>query len=160
MSEVKSPYAPPEFVGLGADNYLGNPHLVTRLVAEYCSKCRALLEQRAAGQIDEARFVKLADGVGGEFADIFAGRNPAFTIIIGYNNVTLNARLRVELGSFWQENRDRYGDDPYRAFFGWLLWAVFNAWQKADGDDTLEEVIAGPSVAQAVRLLLGTDRRA
>lgn len=159
---MKSPYAPPEFVGIGEDHYLGNPQVVSSLVAQYCSHVESWIAQRAAGTLSKERFVQLVDGLGAEYAAIFAGQNPEFRTIEGFHGVwlTLGARLRVELGQYWQDNRGRYDDDPFRVFFAWLAWVVFDAMQKADGDESLQETILSPKIEQAVRLLLGTDRRA
>ena len=76
----------------------------------------------------------------------------------GWNDGSLRPRLMVELGTYWQTNRAKHDGNPYRALFGWLCWATFDAANQAKGDQDLEAGILSGRTSAIIRLLLGADK--
>ena len=140
-------------------NYLGNPEVVGKLVADYCMAVREMLVQRSTGQLDASAFMERINDMAVELSVIFSGKSKEYPPIIGWNAITLGARIKVALGSYWAENHAANGDDPIRTLFVWLCWGVFDAVQRSQGDDELEGVILSDRTASVINMLLGTDRR-
>ena len=140
--------------------YLGSPAVVGALVADYCIAVRDMLVERASGGLAPDEFVARVNEMGSSLSAIFSGRNPDYKPIIGWNAISLGAHVKLALGSYWAEYRDSHGDDPIKVLFAWLCWGVYDAMQRANGDDDLESVILSEHTEPAIRLLLGTDRRA
>ena len=133
--------------------YLGNPDVVERLVAEFCTAVAGLID---AGKVGfKAGIPPLIT----RYADIFSGRSPDYKPMIGYNEVTLPAKLRVDLGPFWPAQRAQWNDDPVQVLLWWLVNYLVDAATKADGDEMLFEVMVGPYVRGVVERLLGIEKR-
>lgn len=93
-------------------------------------------------------------------ADIFSGRDPEWTIIRGYHDFSLGAKLQADLAPHWSKVRAQFNDDPVAVLFDWLAAITVEKVKLADGDDMLLEVMLKPSVQYAVQVLLGTEARA
>lgn len=145
---------------LDNNKYLGNPAVVGGLVADYCLAVRDMLVERSTGDLAPDEFVARVNEMGSDLSAIFSGRNADYRSIIGWNEISLGAHLKVVLGSYWEEYHDSHGDDPVKVLFAWLCWAVYDAMLRADGDDDLEGVILSEHTESAIRLLLGADPRA
>lgn len=135
---------------------LGDPEAVARLVGEFCAGVENLMHGGAASPED---FNDKANALVRRLADIFSGRDAAYKTIAGYNEVRLPAKLRVDLGEFWQKQRAKWGDDPVCVFFEWLFVHTAEFIKRADGDDMLLEVMLKPTAQQAVKVLLGIEQR-
>lgn len=134
--------------------YLGNPDLVTRLVADFCTSLMGLVET-GDGAAFKSGIVILVN----HYADIFAGRLPDYKTVIGYNEVTLPQKLKADLGEFWQAQRSAWDDDPIAVLFWWLVVHLVGSIKRADGDEMLYEVMVTPYVQGVVRRLLGIEAR-
>ncbi|HEX7641992.1 MAG TPA: hypothetical protein VF472_07235 [Burkholderiaceae bacterium] len=145
---------------LGHKRYLGNPSVVGALVGDYCLAVRDMLVERSTGELASDEFVARVNEMGRELSAIFLGRDPDYKPIIGWNAISLAAHLQVALGSYWAEYRDSHANDPVKVLFAWLCWAVYDAMDRANGDDDLEAVILSEHTGAAIRLLLGADCRA
>jgi len=149
---------PESFGHIANDGYLGNPEVVNSLVAEFCTGVFGLLDAVAGGVIGSDEYNKLSDKLIRDHADIFAGRNESFTIILGYP-AALQMKLRADLKSFWQDNRERYEDDSICCLFEWLFVILADKRRIADGDEMLLEVMLKPSIQYTVQVLLGIEER-
>lgn len=151
-------YLPPSLKDALKDNYLGSPEVVQRILGEQIEEILDLLRQASSISSDEFRQQVVANGL--KFSAIFAGENPDYKPVIGWNSrvAGLNARLRVQLGDYWKKHRDECDNDPYRALYGWLVWALYDA-IKADDRDITDMKMAD-RLQTVTRMLLGTDRRA
>lgn len=147
------------FGNAGDKSFLGDPEVVGGLVADYCQTVRTALEQRVAGVLPEDGFIAEIEAERDKYAAIFRGQDAAYTPMIGWNDVSLPIRLKVELGPYWQQNRDKNDDDPVKCLFAWLCWAVFDAVSKAQGDPDLEAEILSERTGSVIRLLIGADQR-
>lgn len=160
--QMKSPYADPEFTGIGEENYLGSPAVVGRLVSTFCYQAEQILVAKGSGVITAdqcaAQFVALCREYGG----IFSGEDPEYKTIIGFHgaNRSLWIRSQVELGEFWREHKDTFGENPVSVMFYWLFLWVLDAFNKADGDDMLLGVMLSPRIEQMNERLLGIEERA
>lgn len=117
------------------------------------------LVARGAGEMEAADMVELALQRSIEFAKIFSGEHPHYIPVKGWNarSVGLGVYLKADLGHFWQSNRAEYGDDPFRVFYGWFLWAVSDAAMKPD--EFIAAATGAARISQAVRLLTGSMKR-
>lgn len=145
-----------EFAGAGSPTYLGNAETVNRLVSEFCARMLPLLNGEAASKED---FVAQYNALCVEYADIFAGRNPQYQTIKGYNEISLPAKLKIDLGPYWQSQRKYCDDDPVRVFFSWLARMLHEKLKIAKDDDLLLGIMFKPTMQQAVKILLGIDPR-
>ncbi len=136
--------------------YLGNSEAVNRLVSEFCAKNMMLFEGGAESKQD---FIDQSKALVREYADIFAGRNPEYQTIKGYNEISLPAKLRVDLGPFWASQRKYWDDDPVCVFFSWLGRMLYEKLKLAHGDEMLLGVMFKPTMQQAIKILLGIDER-
>lgn len=139
--------------------YLGDPEQVSALVGAFCAAIDSLLQDLGAGSVSQARFVELSQSLVRRYADVFAGRNPEYRTIAGYNERTLPIKLKVDLGEFWQSHRQTWNDDPLCVLFEWLFVHVAEAVKRADGDDALLGIMLRPAVEGAVKTLLGVEKR-
>lgn len=151
-------YLPPSFKDATEDNYLGSPEVVQRILADSVEEILELLKQSSSISSEEFRQQISANGL--KFSAIFAGENPDYKPVVGWNSrvAGLNARLRIQLGDYWPKHRDECDGDPYRALYSWLVWAVYDA-IKADDRDITDMKMAD-RLQTVTRMLLGTDRRA
>ena len=148
---------PASFLEAFGDNYLGNPDLVNRLVSEFLVSAEVLLGK--LGTIKPAEFREQANTLIKKSADIFSGRDSDYTVIVGYNKVSLGYKLMADLGEFWQKNRAKWNDDAVAVLFEYLLVMLAESLKKADGDEMLLEIMLKPSVQYAVKVLLGVEQR-
>lgn len=145
--------AQPGFNASLAPNYLGNPTLVSGLVAAFCADVMGLVESHGPEFKRESRDLVM------QLADVFAGRNPEFITIKGYNETSLKGKLMADLGDFWRVQRSDWNDDPAAVLF-WLLFVqLVEALKRADGDEVLFGVIMRPHIQGVVQRLLGIERR-
>jgi hypothetical protein len=147
---------PDSFVDAFDGDYLGDPDVVASLVGEFCAGVENLMNGGASSPKD---FNDKANALVRRLADVFSGRDSAYTGIPGYNEVRLPAKLRVDLGEFWTKQRAKWDDDPVCVFFEWLFVHVAESVKRADGDDMLLGVMLKPTVQQAVKVLLGIEQR-
>lgn len=148
---------PASFADAFADNYLGNPEVVSGLVGQFCANIEHFMNGGTASKDD---FIAKSHAMIREYADIFSGRSEAYKPMVGYNTITLPAKLIADLGPFWAEHRGKWNDDSVCVFFEWLFVTVAEQVKRADGDDFLLEVMLRPTVQQVVKILLGVERRA
>lgn len=153
---------PASFADAFADNYLGNPALVSRLVGTFCAQIDALVIARLAGEITPDQVKANASAEVIRLAAIFAGRDPAYKVIQGYHGQALAAKLIGDLGPHWRAVREQWNDDPTSVLFDWLARLVMEAARKYpdDSDDWMKEVDLKPSIQYAVKVLLGIEERA
>lgn len=151
---------PASFVEQMAPNYLGNPNVVAEILNEFVTEIYGWVGQRSSGAMTADEMTELAYVRSRKFAAIFSGENPDYAGIIGWNTRSgggLGAYLMADLGHYWQNNRDAFGNDPYRACYGWLLWATVDA-MKIDDED-LTALKMGDRLKSVIRLLTGTTKR-
>jgi hypothetical protein len=159
---------PEQFIGDVPDSfalafkqgYLGDPEVVSSLVGGFCASAESLLYNMGSGATSKARFVELSKALVRQYADVFAGRNPDYQTMPGYNERSLQIKLKVDLGEFWQSNRKNWNDDPVCVLFEWLFAHSAESVKRADGDDDLLEIMLKPVVEDAVKILLDIERRA
>ena len=157
---IDNSYLPPSFGEALADNYLGSPRVVARLLKDYCDETWTDLHARSQGTLsaDEGtvRFKVRASAL----ARILGGEDPAYQPIAGWNSIRLKCRVRSVLCSYWDEQRARYDDDAFMVLGAYLVWLVFETMKKVnDGEDQAEAEMA-QAVDVLVRVLLGTEPRA
>lgn len=153
-----------EFISdaLTADNYLGNADLVTALVDGFTEKVHGWAGSTAAGELSKGEFKRLLGAEIDRLADIFMGRNPAYTPIVGWNSrFGVAIALRQSLGAFWDMHGASYANDPCKCAFGWLASSLLTHMHEAAADDDadLAGVQMRVKLAQLVRVLLGVHRR-
>lgn len=150
-------YLPPSFNDAVENNYLGSPDVVQQIIGEYIEKILDLLKQSSSISSEEFRQQVNADGL--KFAAIFSGEDPDYKPVVGWNSrvAGLNARLRIQLGEYWTKHRDECENDPYRALYSWLVWAVYDAVKSDDRD--IADMKMADRLQTLTRMLLGTDRR-
>ena len=143
-----------------APNYLGNPNVVAGILEGFVTEIYRWVEQRSSGTMSAAQMTALAYATSYKFAAIFSGENPDYAGIVGWNTRSgggLAAYLMADLGHYWQSQRDAFGNDPYRVFYGWLLWATVDAMELDDEDLTAMKM--GDRLQSAIRLLTGSTKR-
>lgn len=155
IGEVPEPFA----LALKS-GYLGDPELVASLVGGFCASAEELLGHLRSDVMTKARFVERSKALVHQYADVFAGRNPDYQTIQGYNERSLPNKLRVDLGEFWRSNRHNWDDDPVCVLFEWLFVHVAEFVRRADGDDDLLAIMLKPYVQNTVKHLLGIEQRA
>lgn len=150
---------PPSFEDALKPNYLGSPSVVEKLLGGFVSEIADWVRARGEGKMTAGEMQSEAKERSKEFARIFSGQNPDYIPLLGWNSpsVGLAQYLKIDLGHFWQSNRGDYDDDPFRVFYGWLLWAVVDA--MLEGDDDVTAAKMGSRIGQAVRFLTGTVKR-
>jgi hypothetical protein len=151
---------PESFALAFKQGYLGDPEVVSSLVGGFCASAESLLHNMGSGATSKARFVDRSKALVRQYADVFAGRNPVYQTIAGFNERSLPNKLRVDLGEFWQFNRKNWDDDPVCVLFEWLFVHTAESVKRADGDDDLLEIMLKPVVEGAVKILLDIERRA
>ena len=139
-------------------NYLGSAQVVGGIVADYCLFVRDLLLARARSQITAPEFTAKVNAERDRLADVIAGADPEYPGVDGWNDNMLGMRLRVVLGSYWQQNRAANDGSPYKAFFSYLAWAVFDAVNKSHGDPDIEGETLSAVTAPLIRVLLGAEK--
>lgn len=140
-------------------NFLGDPSVVAQLVGEYAAYVENLIKRTWSKQIDDAECAKQGGELTKRYADIFAGRNEDYHFVKGYNDFTLPAKLKADLGEFWQKRRGDWNDDPVCVLFEWLAMMIADKMKLADGDDMLFGVMIKPSMQYTVKVLLGIEER-
>lgn len=159
MDDLKNSEFPASFAAATSPAYLGSPAVVERVLGEFLSEMVGWLRDRASGAMTAEDMAGKANARGFAFSAIFSGENADYVPIVGWNSRTggLHSRLMADLGSYWRSQRASCGDDPYRVFYAWMLWATFEAMKF--GDDILTPIRMGENIKQATRLLTGTDKR-
>lgn len=149
------------FVDPSHPRYLGNPDVVNRLIARFCAETEADVRQVAARRLEVARAKADMLARAKRYADIVAGRDPEWTIVRGYHNVSLGGKLRADLREFWPKVRDEADNDPYRVLFLWLAALVADAYKRWPdaGDDHMRAEHLRPGVRYANQVLLGVEER-
>ncbi|HPU80794.1 hypothetical protein [Accumulibacter sp.] len=142
------------------DNYLGSATVVSKILEAQVREIFGWVLARSSGKMtaDEMRAaIRLR---GPEFSAIFAGENPDYRPVVGWNSRFggLQDVLRVELGDYWPEQRYACGDDPYRVLYAWLVCSVSTSIM--GGDTDMPCTTMGGSIQQAIRLLIGMPRLA
>lgn len=115
---------------VSSKTFLGNPEVVGGLIADFCMLVREMLMKRSNGEVSAEEFVKEVNLMRDRMAGIFAGRDRQYTSIKGWPQ-ELDSGLRVALGSYWESHRDKNDNHPFKAFFSWLCWAVFDSLKRS-----------------------------
>jgi hypothetical protein len=150
----------PEAFSIPDERNLGNPAVVSRLVGEFCARCEAMTNEVRDKVIDPAAVkVEIGQQIR-RLANIFGGRDPGYTIIRGWHDVSLAGQLIADLGPFWRKQHAEWNDDAIAVLFDWLAAHVIEQTHKCQGDDLLLGVKLKPSIQYAVTSLLGINRRA
>ncbi|HNQ49501.1 MAG TPA: hypothetical protein PKI22_08820 [Hydrogenophilus thermoluteolus] len=152
-----------QFIGVGAgDRYLGDPDVVNRLIAGYCSEVETDLRQVIRGELtpreSEERYMERAK----RYADIISGRDKDWQIVPGYHDVTIKGKFRADLRDFWPKVRHIADDDPHRVFFLWIGALIADAYKRWPSDDMehMRTEFLRPFIRYAVKVLLGIEERA
>jgi hypothetical protein len=150
---------PPSFEQQMAPNYLGNPNVVAGIVQPYLTEILEWVKARSAGTMTAPEMTARAHERAAAFARDFAGENPAYLPIEGWNTRVggLQETIKADLGHYWQSQRAAHGDDPYQVLYAWLVWAVVDALK--DGDDDMANFKMGQRVQQLIRMLTGSAKR-
>jgi hypothetical protein len=140
----------------GAD--LGSSAVVSAVIDGYVEEIFEWLLARSSGTMDGAEMKEAIRLRGREFSAIFAGDNPDYLPVAGWNSRLggLGEILRDELGDYWQAQRYRCDDDPYRVMYAWLVSAVCDSITE-NGTSRAQRAMGG-SIEQAVRVLTGMPR--
>ena len=164
MSNTQSPsvesyrIAPDAFTAPG-ERYLGNAAVVAELVGGFCAHAEAVAMDLRAGKITPAAAqADMAEKIR-SMARVFSGGDPDFQIIKGYHDVSLGGKLIADMGDFWRDHRQAWGDDPVAVLFDWLGALVMEKAGQTD-EDWLLEIMLRPSVQYASSVLLGIEKRA
>lgn len=150
---------PPSFGDSMADGFLGNPEVVTGLVAAYCAKFQDALFRKEQGDLSPSEFLVVMDQLVHENSDIFSGRIDTYKVIPGYHDGTLPQKLKADLGAFWSAHRAAWGDDPVCVLFEWLAMMLADKMKLAGGDELLVQASFQPSMQYAIKVLLGIEDR-
>lgn len=142
------------------ENSLGSAPVVARILEAHVREIFGWVLARSSGKMtaDEMRCaIRLR---GPEFSAIFAGEDPAYRPVFGWNSRLggLQEVLCVELGDYWHAQRYACGDDPYRVLYAWLVSSVSTSIMGGDAD--MPCTTMGGSLQQATRLLIGMPRLA
>lgn len=150
---------PPSVEEALGPGYLGSPKVVEDLLRGYISEVMDWVQRRGMGVMSAEQMTNLIKERSEDFATIFAGENPGYTPIRGWNSRTLGLSqyLKSDLGHYWQSNRADFGDDPLRVFYMWLVWGVTDAMNA--GDDSITAAKMGSRISQAIRFLTGSVKR-
>lgn len=140
-------------------NYLGSPTVVLGILERFVAEIFGWVRLRAANTLSASEMTEQAHERAPDFARIFAGEDPAYQPIVGWNTRVggLQETIKVDLGHYWQSQRARHGEDPYQVLYAWLVWAVVDA-LKGDDED-LGNATVGQRLQQLVRLLTGSTAR-
>lgn len=104
MTKQRIDSIPESFAVAFGGNYLGDPTVVKRLTGEYLVSFEKLLRSRSNDQITADDFKTKWSELIRHYADIIAGRDPAYEIIKGYHDQTLKYKLMADLGEMWRKN--------------------------------------------------------
>lgn len=150
---------PPSVEEAFNSEYLGNPNVVERVLEQFLSEMIDWFVARGEGSMTaDAMKAKVAER-GKAFSAIFAGENPDYKGIVGWNarGVGLAQYLKADLGHYWQSQREACNDDPYRVLYAFLLWHAFEAFK---GDDpNMVAFRMGNEIQKVVRMLTGSTKR-
>ena len=152
---------PPSFKEALDDNYLGSPKVVEGILKEFVSEIYDWVHARGLGVMTSKQMTEKVYAKSYDFAEIFSVQNDKYKPVVGWNsNVAgLCAYLKVDLGHYWREQKEAFNGDPYRVFYGWLVWAVVDGMVKNNDDEIMTAFVIGDRIEQAVRLLAGTAAR-
>ncbi|MGH8854318.1 MAG: hypothetical protein ACREWI_08570, partial [Telluria sp.] len=117
------------------------------------------LVARAREKLSVEEFTAEVNAERDRLAAIIASENSEYRGIAGWHDNMLGFRLRVVLGSYWQQNRAANGGCPYKALFSYLCWAVFDAMQKSGGDQAKEGLILSETTGKVIRTLLRAENK-
>lgn len=151
---------PPSFSESAADGFLGNPEVVTAIVAGFCQEFEQALKDKEFGRLSPEAFTEKMERMTRENAAIFAGENPDYKIIPGYHDAALRHKLMADLAPFWRRARERWNDDPVCVLFEWLAVMMAEKLKESNGDEVIFQVKFGPLMRYAVGVLLGVEARA
>lgn len=150
---------PVSFADALSGSYLGDPEVVSTLVATFCTGVEQTLSQLQRGEISKEQFDKGCNEAIRHYADIFSARDPGYKPIVGYHGQTLNYKLMADLGEFWRKQRGKWNDDSVAVLFEKLLVNLAESLKRSDGDDMLLGVMMRPTMDYTVGVLLGTEKR-
>jgi hypothetical protein len=160
MNANEPDFFPPSFAAGLSDRNLGSVVVVAGVVGRFLADTEAAVGALAHGELDPDGFVAAQAQRIRDAADVFAGRNPRYIPLDGWNGISLNGRLQADLGDYWSRRRANWGDDACAVFFEWLTTVLVDRWKLADGDDVLLASAMRPIAEQAVNKLTGSERRA
>lgn len=160
MESVIERDVPQDFVDALKDNYLGSPVVVKEIIATYVAEILKWLSAMGDGLMTSEEMQKQVLERSIEFSAIFSGDDKNYRPVPGYNSrVTgLNAKIRVDLARYWQSERSKFDDDPYRVLYAWLLWTIYNCVTKYDNEE-LNLMALSDQLQRCVQLLTGTEKR-
>lgn len=144
-----------------ADNYLGSPDVVAKIVQGYVDKVYENTKGRGDGTVSEEKFKADWMKWAKEFSDIFLGRNPNYIPVRGWNSpYSLGITIKQIFGDDWDKKfKKEYDNDPGQAFFGLLAARVVDGALKSlkNPDE------AGRKFAEQkewiIKILLGLGKR-
>lgn len=151
---------PPSFFESAVSGYLGNPEVVTPIVAGFCQAFEQALRDKEYGKINPGEFVEKVTALTRDTAAIFSGDHSDYKIIPGYHDGALRYKLMADLAPFWRRARERWGDDPVCVLFEWLAVMMAEKLKETQGDEILFQVKFGPLMRYAVGVLQGVEARA
>lgn len=151
---------PPSFAESAVAGFLGNPEVVTPIVAGFCQAVEQALKDRQYGKVKPEEIVEKVTALTRDTAAIFSGDNPDYKIIPGYHDSALRHKLMADLAPFWRVARSRWDDDPVCVLFEWLGVMMAEKLKETQGDEILFQVKFGPLMRYAVGVLLGVEARA
>jgi len=143
-----------------ADNYLGSPDVVAKVVQGYLDQLYELIKKTGAGTVPKDEFradwMKWAQ----EFADIFLGRNPDYIVVRGWNSrFAMGIAIKQALGEeFWEKHRVEYNEDPGQALFGWMGSTFIDICNQALKDPDAAGKKFQEMKDQVIKFLLGLER--
>ncbi|MEF8701061.1 MAG: hypothetical protein V5B32_07025 [Candidatus Accumulibacter sp. UW26] len=144
--------------GLLPEPDLGDFAVVSGIIDGFVEEIFEWLLARSSGNMDGAEMKQAIRLRGQEFSAIFAGDSPDYRPVAGWNSRLggLCEVLRIELGDYWQAQRYRCDDDPYRVMYAWLVSAVCDS--ITENSTSRAQRVMGGSIEQAVRVLTGMPR--
>lgn len=154
---------PPSFTSALHPNYLGNPRVIEQLIATRAKEIFEGLTARGNGTMTSPDYVAFSQARGRELSHILTGQHPDYPGIAGWNSpdVGLVNRLKVNLSTYWQQERSKYNDDPVQVLNAYLSWAIFDIMQNFNDDDgTIFELKMGELLRKICGMLLDTNRKA
>lgn len=147
------------FASQMADNYLGNPQVVNRILAGYIAEMHKWARLRSTGIMTAEEMNEQVRKRGKEFSLIFSGQDPNYIPIAGWNHKEVGLRnyMMIDLGHYWREARSAWDNDPLGVTYNWLLWAVVESLKMKDKDES--EKWLSDFIKTLIQMLTGTIKR-